>query len=206
MAATKKSKRNIEDDYSRTIARFMEKVAIQHGGGCWEWLAGKDKDGYGSFQYGGPRGEQKFEKRRAHRVSFDLFCGGLPEGMLVCHRCDNPSCVNPDHLFLGSTKDNVRDRINKGRSAAGESHGRHSSPESFRRGAAKRRRMFDFRGRSMSLHEISAETGIPLVSLRSRIGRGWSIERAVSVPPFHRGQNLPGASVDVVIMRAEVAR
>ncbi|HAC30689.1 MAG TPA: hypothetical protein DCF82_23225, partial [Marinobacter hydrocarbonoclasticus] len=93
MAATKKSKRNIEDDYSRTIARFMEKVAIQHGGGCWEWLAGKDKDGYGSFQYGGPRGEQKFEKRRAHRVSFDLFCGGLPEGMLVCHRCDNPSCV-----------------------------------------------------------------------------------------------------------------
>jgi hypothetical protein len=73
MAATKKSKRNIEDDYSRTIARFMEKVAIQHGGGCWEWLAGKDKDGYGSFQYGGPRGEQKFEKRRAHRVSSVLW-------------------------------------------------------------------------------------------------------------------------------------
>lgn len=89
--------------------------------GCWEWLATKNQDGYG-------RVKQFGVLKSAHRVSYELYKGPL-NGLQVLHKCDNPSCVNPDHLFLGSIQDNATDKKLKGRAVAnrmpGESHPSH---------------------------------------------------------------------------------
>lgn len=86
--------------------RFFEKVAKTSD--CWAWLAGKDKDGYGKIKING-------KTLQAHRVSWVIHNGCIPEGLSVLHVCDNPSCVNPKHLFTGTTLDNMRDRDAKGR-------------------------------------------------------------------------------------------
>jgi hypothetical protein len=94
--------------------RFWSKV--EKGPECWEWKAGASSHGYGGFKVAG-------QLLRAHRVAWELTYGPIPEGMVVCHRCDNPSCVRPDHLFIGTVADNNRDRSAKGRSAYGERNG-----------------------------------------------------------------------------------
>lgn len=85
--------------------------------GCWLWLASENK-GYG--QIGMRKGERPIE---AHRASWLIHRGEIPDGLFVCHRCDVPACVNPDHLFLGSNTDNRRDSVEKQRHAHGESQG-----------------------------------------------------------------------------------
>lgn len=76
--------------------------------GCWNWLGAKDKRGYGFIYYGG-------RNQRAHRIVYLLGHGDIPVGMYICHRCDNPSCVKPEHLFLGSPAANYWDARRKGR-------------------------------------------------------------------------------------------
>jgi hypothetical protein len=78
--------------------------------GCWIWTAYTLPNGYGKMSYGG------HPPRFAHRLSFMAFKGEIPEGMSVCHKCDTPSCVNPDHLFLGTQSDNAIDMVRKMRS------------------------------------------------------------------------------------------
>lgn len=86
---------------------------------CWLWTGAKDNKGYGLFR--------KAPKKiiRAHRFSFEMFCGAIKRGHLVCHKCDNPSCVNPIHLFEGTYQDNIDDCIakNRRRYVSGELHG-----------------------------------------------------------------------------------
>lgn len=104
--------------------RFMRHVEQEENGKkCWNWTGSKSGAGYGSIQVNG-------KKVLAHRVSYMIHKGEIPElvgyhGYVVCHSCDNPSCVNPDHLFLGSQYANMQDRDAKGRRAAllGEVHG-----------------------------------------------------------------------------------
>jgi hypothetical protein len=96
------------------IERFWSKV--EKTGSCWVWTAGRDWDGYGNFWLHGAN-------TRAHRYSWSLHNGEIPIGLCVLHRCDNPSCVNPSHLFLGTSADNSRDRDLKGRTARHERHG-----------------------------------------------------------------------------------
>lgn len=80
---------------------------------CWEWTASKFKAGYGQLTHGYAEGEHK--NLKGHRVSYEIHFGAIPDGMLVCHRCDEPSCANPRHLYLGTWQDNVQDMIVKGR-------------------------------------------------------------------------------------------
>ena len=92
------------------LNRFTTHVRVGFPDGCWRWKGAKTVDGYGTFGGGG----LPFTAR-AHRVSWELFVGPIPEGAHVLHRCDNPGCVNPEHLWLGTAKDNSDDKYAKGR-------------------------------------------------------------------------------------------
>ena len=92
--------------------RFWPKVA--KGDGCWEWMGECRKgrgQGYGIIAEGGDKGKGL----SAHRVSWEIHFGPVPAGLCVCHHCDNPPCVRPDHLFLGTVQDNAKDMGAKGR-------------------------------------------------------------------------------------------
>jgi hypothetical protein len=102
------------------VNRFWKKVNIpkDYINECWEWQSGKDKDGYGRFHIG--TGKSPY---RSHRFSYEYYFGIIPDKMLVCHTCDNPSCVNPNHFFIGNNTDNLQDMSKKGRSTFGEKDG-----------------------------------------------------------------------------------
>lgn len=89
----------------------FEKFIKPDASGCWIWTgsgSGKAAGNHGNFWYEG-------RMQRAHRVAWRLFRGEIPEGLNVCHRCDVPRCVNPEHLFLGTQQDNIADMVVKGR-------------------------------------------------------------------------------------------
>jgi len=92
--------------------RFMDMVMPEPNSGCWLWTGYVDCSwGYGQVPFRG----DKYGGRTAHRVSYVLFVGAVPEGMLVLHKCDVRCCVNPDHLFVGTHRDNQQDKCRKGR-------------------------------------------------------------------------------------------
>ena len=92
--------------------RFWKRV--DKSSDCWIWTGFIDKDGYGTF-----RNDPKSHGGRAHRFSYELVYGKIPEGYEVCHYCDNPSCVNPSHLWLGTRLTNEQDKTRKGRRPIG---------------------------------------------------------------------------------------
>jgi hypothetical protein len=96
--------------------RFWAKVRKGEPDECWEWTKNRGVYGYGQLRFGGA-------DRRAHRVAYQLHYGVDPGTLFVCHRCDNPSCCNPAHLFLGTARENMADKVRKGRQARGERQG-----------------------------------------------------------------------------------
>lgn len=91
--------------------RFYDKCSPEPNSGCWLWTGAVKELGYGVMGRGG----RKDGIVKAHRASWEIHNGPIPDGMAVCHKCDVPSCVNPDHLFLGTLSDNMRDCVAKGR-------------------------------------------------------------------------------------------
>lgn len=143
------------------IERFMNKVMPEPNTGCWLWVGAWRKHVLGY-------GEIRFNKKKifAHRFSYQFFKGPIPEGMLVCHSCDVPSCVNPDHLFLGTPADNSRDSVRKGRMPRGENHGMAKLTENQVRGIIKK---LDAR---VPFKVVSSEYGVTVATLENIRYRG----------------------------------
>jgi hypothetical protein len=143
MGKCKYTKKFEGNNRSEILKRFLNKISYNND--CWEWIAGKDNHGYGKMWI--------INKNiLSSRVSWLLFKGDIPENICVCHKCDNPACANPDHLFLGTHKDNMHDMTVKGR------HGSTAHPEMFPRGDQSPSRLHPERLKRGSNHSNSKLT------------------------------------------------
>lgn len=146
--------------------RFWRKVEKGKKFECWEWLGWQTPAGYGSIQRGGKNSPTLL----AHRVCYEIHNGKIPDGLFVMHSCDNPSCVNPSHLSLGTPKDNTGDMINKGRhnfvAPLGTENGKSIlTPDLVRY----------IRKSPKNNAELGREIGVSINAVRAvRIGRTWS--------------------------------
>lgn len=161
-------------------ARFWSKV--DKSGECWNWTSAKDRKGYGKFSIGSsrkPDGSRRNSMVSAHRYSYEMHFGAIPKGegfhgVCVLHRCDNPSCVRPEHLFLGTSKDNVHDMDKKGRRVTkayrGENHANAVlSEESVRTIHAR------YRQGGITQSALAEKYGVCLATINHIItGRLWS--------------------------------
>lgn len=147
-----------------SAARFLE--FVDKTGECWTWKGCRDNKNYGQVRWGG-------KIQLAHRVSWEIHNGPIPKGMNALHRCDNPPCVRPDHLFLGTLSDNTRDCIAKGRfgeaRVRGETH--HQAKLTDSDVVAIR----DLRQQGLSCAEISRRIKIVTKSTIERVcnGANW---------------------------------
>ncbi len=117
------------------LDRFMIKYTPEPNSGCWLWTAGWSRGiGYGQIIR---KKNGKWQSAWAHRISWELFRGDIPNDLFVLHKCDVRLCVNPDHLFLGTQSDNVADMVKKGRQARGDSHGSYTMPNKWARGESQ---------------------------------------------------------------------
>ena len=153
------------------MKRFWDKVNKDAPNGCWEWTGYIRKDGYAKIDVGG-------KCIPAHRYSWVLANGEIPfhdsyHGMCVLHKCDNRKCVNPDHLTLGTQRDNNNDRDKKGRQA---------STKSWSSG-----HLITYNGETLPLYKWAKKVGISRQTLRYRIHiSGWSVEDALTNPVMYK--------------------
>lgn len=154
--------------------RFWAKAVTGGREECWNWTAYRTPGGYGMFQV---------EAKKwvlSHRVAYALALGEIPPGACVCHSCDNPSCCNPAHLFLGTHADNIADRDAKGRQARGDRHGSHTRPESRATGVRNGRRTkpeSTARGEVVGIARLST---LQVQEIRSRYSGGGVTSRGLA--------------------------
>lgn len=153
--------------YLPFATRFWALVAkTEDDASCWLWQGFLDRGGYGMVTLPRLLVTGASRTQRAHRVAWTLERGPIPDGLYVCHRCDNPPCVRPDHLFLGNDAENQHDAIAKGRSARGERGGMSKLTDEkvreIRRLAA---------AREVTQREIAAQFGVTVTTIEKIVGR-----------------------------------
>jgi HNH endonuclease len=149
------------------LERFWSKVTLYGENDCWNWTASKLPFGYGQFGLGGRKGQKSC---RAHRISYALANGIFDRKLKVLHECDNPSCVNPKHLFLGSQLDNMRDMFSKGR-------GRPARLPGAKNGSAKltQKQVDEIRNTTGKVRDIAIQYGIGKSQVSNiRRGASWA--------------------------------
>lgn len=144
--------------------RFWAKVVQSEG--CWRWTGSKTS-GYGELQ----RGRRVEGRVRAHRASWELHFGAIPDGLLVCHKCDNPECTNPAHLFLGTHKENMRDMAAKARHPGFPVRWDMANPKAS---------PLCLRGETHSLREWARRVGLKPGTVWWRIKNGATLEAALT--------------------------
>lgn len=150
---------------SDPAARFWAKV--EKTDSCWLWRGCLNAQGYGNFRHRG-------RSQLTNRVAYELATGTIPPtGLDVCHRCDVPACVNPDHLFLGTRSDNVRDMVQKGRGnpARGDQSGARKHPERLGRGETSGMSKLTDEAVRLIRAERAAGTTISALARRLRVVR-----------------------------------
>lgn len=154
-----------EADYNRVAFEHLKAKCVVAAAGCWEFQGFRHptKLPYGETSYRG-------KSWRAHRLAYFLTNGSIPEGMVVCHSCDNPPCCNPEHLFIGTSSENKRDSVRKRRD------------RQTRKSTCPRGHAYDFsnvRTRWRRCRKCDR--------VRERVAAGWSREEAESLPPIPHG-------------------
>lgn len=143
--------------------RLWSRIDKNDSGGCWNWTGGKNACGYGVLRING-------RKTTAHRFSYALHSNLPPGDLCVLHKCDNPRCVNPEHLFLGTPADNARDRASKGRN--GDRHGERNGRAKLSFGQAQSTKARYASGERIS--DIAREFGVSWTAVKYIVsGRNW---------------------------------
>lgn len=133
-------------------SKFFKHTDIRESAECWPWEGPRSPNGYGQVSCAG-------DKRSAHRLSYEIFNGPIPAGMVVRHVCDNPSCVNPEHLLLGSKADNSRDMMMRGRGQAKMTEAQ----------------AVEIKGSSLSVGALSERYGVSVTAIRDiKNGKTWA--------------------------------
>ena len=159
--------------------RIKMNVVVRPWTGCWEWKGRKER-GYGRTIIGS-RKDGTRKTIAAHRLSYETFVGPIPDGMEVCHKCDNPCCVNPDHLFVGTRQDNIDDRESKHRNnpPKGSSNGRAKLSEADVLSARLERAQ-----KNISFQKLADKYGVSKKTIQNAIkGRTWRFVAYMPEPP-----------------------
>ncbi len=162
------------------IERFNNLIYPEPNTGCWLWGGAVSGNGYGRFWYDS-------KNSMAYRVSYLINKGPIPKGLFVCHHCDQPSCVNPDHLFLGTHKDNMNDRDSKGRNGyqKGEVNGNSKLKEA---------QIIEIRNSSLSHTELGIMYGVAPEHIAGiRKGKTWKHLKQPEMPTrsYRHEQEFP---------------